>query len=89
MDETSPDSDEETHQASCLEQGAEGVVLDHQYDIVLDKYLDDLVFLNPDRVKEAFNDMNSYNAGGPDGLKSIVFQNMPYNTGCSVLKRYF
>ena len=38
--------------------------------------LNDLNFLDPHRVKEAFNDMNAYNAGGPDGMKSIVFQNL-------------
>ena len=55
-----PVSDEETHQATCPEQVANSEVSNHQYVIVLDKYLDELVFLNPDRVKEAFNDMNSY-----------------------------
>ena len=67
LDDTSLSDDEETHQATCPEQVAHDEVSNHQYVIVLDKYLDELVFLNPDRVKEAFNDMNSYNAGGPDG----------------------
>ena len=61
VDETSPDTDAESLQATCHEQVAEGEVLYHQYNIVLDKYLDDLTFLNPDRAREAFNDMNSYN----------------------------
>ena len=60
VDDASPDDDEETHQATCPEQVAHDEVSNHQYVIVLDKYLDELVFLNPDRVKEAFNDMNSY-----------------------------
>ena len=54
-------------------------ILHYQYKTVLDKNLDDLSFLNPNKVKEAFNNMNSYNAGGPDKMKSIVFQNIPHN----------
>ena len=76
MDETCPDTDTESLKATCPEQVAVGEVLKHQYNIVLDKYLDDLSFLTPQRVKEAFDDMNSYNSGGPDGMKSIVFQNL-------------
>ena len=56
-DETSPSADEETHQATCPEQVAHGEVSNHQCVIVLDKYLDELVFLNPDRVNETFNDI--------------------------------
>ena len=36
-------------------------------------------FLETPRIKEAFNDMKALNAGGPDGMKSIVFQNLPNN----------
>ena len=45
-------------------------------------------FLDPERVKEAFKDMNSYNAGGPDGMKSIVFQNLPQNFLTRISKIY-
>ena len=44
--------------------------------------------MNPDRVKEAFHDMNSYNSGGPDGMKSIVFQNLPHNVLTRISKLY-
>ena len=88
VDETSPETDVESLQATCHEQVAVGEVLNHQYNIVLDKYLDDLSFLSPQRVKEAFQDMNSYNAGGPDGMKSIVFQNLPHNTLTRISKLY-
>ena len=54
-------------------------ILHYQYNTVLDKNLDDLSFLNPNKVKEAFDNMNSYNAGGPDKMKSIIFQNVPQN----------
>ena len=40
--------------------------LKHQYNLVLDKNLKNLDFLDPNRIKEAFNDMRSLNAGGPD-----------------------
>ena len=52
-------------------------------EIVNDKDLKDLTFLDPNRVKETFNDMRAHNSGGPDIMKSVVFQNLPYN----VLKR--
>ena len=55
---------------------------------VKDKDLKDLNFLDPKRVKEAFKDMNSYNAGGPDGMKSIVFQNLPDNMLNRISKIY-
>ena len=35
-----------------------------------------------------FKDMNSYNAGGPDGMKSIVFQNLPDNMLNRISKIY-
>ena len=79
MDESSPVRDEVTHQTTCPEQVAQGEVQNHQYDTVLDRYLDDLSFLSPDWVKEAFKNMNPYNAGGPDKMKSIIFQNVPHN----------
>ena len=82
------ESDVESQQATCPEQAAKKKVANHQYNIVLDKYLDDLSFLSPDRVKEAFDDMNSYNSGGPDGMKSIVFQNLPYNILTRISKLY-
>ncbi len=88
MDEPSPEHDAESLQATCPEQVAEGEVSNHQYNIVLDKYLEDLSFLHPLRVKEAFDNMNSYNAGGPDGLKSIVFQNLPHNMLIRISKLY-
>ena len=69
-------------------QVTEGEVLNHQYNIVLDKYLNDLNFLEPKRVKEAFNDMRAHNSGGPDGLKSIVFQNLPHNMLTRISKIY-
>ena len=55
----------------------------------------DLHFLDPHRVREAFKDMNAWNSGGPDKLKSVVFQNLPFNMlerisniykGCVALK---
>ena len=39
-------------------------------------------------MKEAFNDMNAYNAGGPDGMKSIVFQNLSDNMLNRISKIY-
>ena len=86
--ESSPELDAKSLQDTCPEQVAEGEVLKHQYNIVLDKYLEDLSFLHPNRVKEAFDNMNSYNAGGPDGLKSIVFQNLPHNMLIRISKLY-
>ena len=65
--------------ATLPEQMIKRDVSEHQNKTVNDKSLNDLNFLDPCRVKEAFKDMNSYNAGGPDGMKSIVFQNLPYN----------
>ena len=47
--------------------------------VTTDDMLDDLSFLNPWKVNEAFQDMKSLNSGGPDQMKSIVFQNLPYN----------
>ena len=88
VDDTSPESDVESLQATCPEQVTDGEVPNHQYNIVLDKYLDDLIFLSPHRVKEAFNHMNSYNSGGPDGMKSIVFQNLPHNILTRISKLY-
>ena len=32
--------------------------------------------------------MNSYNAGGPDRMKSIVFQNLPHSTLIRISKIY-
>ena len=72
--------------AANLDKDAD--ILHFQYNTVLDKNLDDLSFLNPNKVKEAFNSMNSYNAGGPDRMKSIVFQNMPYNILIRISKIY-
>ena len=88
MDESSPELDEGSLQSTCPEQVADGEDLYHQYDIVLDKYLNDLNFLDPARVKEAFNDMRAHNSGGPDGMKSIVFQNLPYNMLTRISKIY-
>ena len=56
-DEHSPARDVVTHQTTCPEQVAQGEVQNHQYDTVLDKYLDDVSFLSPDWVKEAFKNM--------------------------------
>ena len=39
-------------------------------------------------MKEAFNHMNSYNSGGPDGMKSIVFQNLSHNILTRISKLY-
>ena len=47
--------------------------------VVSNKDLNDLDFLDTPRVKEAFNSMNSYNAGGPDGMKAIALQSLPNN----------
>ena len=63
---------------TCLRQEAEDVSR-HHYKLILDKNLTNLSYLDPNRVKEAFNDMRSLNAGGPDGMKAMVFQNLPYN----------
>ena len=41
--------------------------------------MNELKFLDPHEVMRAFNDMKALNAGGPDGLKAIVFQNLPIN----------
>ena len=60
----------------------------HQYNLVLDRNLNDLSFLDPNRIKEAFNDMKSFNEGGPDGMKSIVFQNLPENFLARISKIY-
>ena len=60
----------------------------HQYILVKDENLNNLNYLDPDRIKEAFNDMRSLNAGGPDGMKSIVFQNLPYNFLIRISKIY-
>ena len=65
MEESSPELDGESLLTTCPEQVTEGEVSTHQYNIVLDKYLDDLNFLDPKRVKEAFNDMRAHNSGGP------------------------
>ena len=46
---------------------------------ISNKDLNDLNFLDTPRVKEAFKDMKALNSGGPDGKKSIVFQNLPNN----------
>ena len=56
--------------------------------IVNDKDLKDLSFLDPNRVKEAFNDMREHNSGGPDTMKSVVFQNLPYNVLTRISKLY-
>ena len=72
---------------TCLRQETEDVSR-HHYKLVLDKNLTNLSFLDPNRVKEAFNDMRSLNAGGPDGMKSIVFQNLPYNFLIRISKIY-
>ena len=88
MDESSPARDEVTHQTTCPEQVEQGEVRNHQYNTVLDKYLDDLSFLSPDWVKEAFNNMYPYNAGGPDKMKSIIFQNIPMNILIRISKLY-
>ena len=56
--------------------------------IVNDKDLNDLNFLDPIRVKEAFNDMKAHNAGGPDTMKSVVFQNLPDNILARISKIY-
>merc|ERR1712020_728371 len=56
--------------------------------IVNDKDLNDLNFLDPNRVKEAFNDMRAHNAGGPDTMKSVVFQNLPDNILARISKIY-
>ena len=61
----------------CIRDRVKGEASKHRNKIVLDKNLNDLSFLDPVRVKEAFKDMNSYNSGGPDGMKSIVFQSLP------------
>ena len=53
-----------------------------------DKDLNDLNFLEPNRVKEAFNDMKAHNAGGPDTLKSVVFQNLPDKVLTRISKIY-
>ena len=42
VEESSPELDEESLQATCPEQIADGEVLNHQYNIVLDKYLEEL-----------------------------------------------
>ena len=60
----------------------------HQYNLVLDRNLNDLSFLDPNRIKEAFKDMKSFNEGGPDGMKSIVFQNLPENFLARISKIY-
>ena len=53
-----------------------------------DRDLNDLNFLDPHRVKEAFNDMNAKNSGGPDTMKAIVHQNLPYNMLTRISKIY-
>ena len=88
LEESSPERDEVSLQATCPEQVTKGEVLNHQYNIVLDKYLNDLNFLDPKWVKEAFNDMRAHNSGGTDGLKSIVFQNLPHNMLTRISKIY-
>jgi hypothetical protein len=50
--------------------------------------LDALSFLSPDWVKEAFKNMNPNNAGGPDKMKSIIFQNVPQNILIRISKLY-
>ena len=50
--------DEESLHPIYPEQVIGGDTLNDRYNIFLDKYLDDLSFLDPLRVKEAFNDMN-------------------------------
>ena len=57
-------------------------------EIVHNKDLNDLNFLDPNRVKEAFNDMRAHNAGGPDTMKSVVFQNLPNNILARISKIY-
>ena len=47
-------------------------------DLISNNFLD-LHFLDPLRVREAFKDMNAWNSGGPDKLKSVVFQNLPFS----------
>ena len=48
-----------------------------QYILVKYENLNNLNYLDNDRIKEAFDDMRSFNAGGPDGMKAIVYQNLP------------
>ena len=38
-----------------------------------------LHFLDPLRLWEAFKAMNAWNSGGPDKLKFVVFQNLPFS----------
>ena len=45
-------------------------------DLISNNYLN-LHFLDSLRVREAFKDMKAWNSGGPDKLKSVVFQNLP------------
>ena len=60
----------------------------HQYILVKDENLNNLNYLDPDRIKEAFNDMRALNAGGPDGMKAIVYQNLPWNMLTRISKIY-
>ena len=56
--------------------------------IVNDNCLNDLNFLDPNRVKEAFNDMKAHNSGGPDTMKSVVFQDLSDNILTRISKIY-
>ena len=44
---------------------------------VSNKELADISFITPIKAKEAFQDMEPLNASGPDGLKAVVFQQLP------------
>ena len=60
----------------------------HQYILFKDENLNNFNYLDPHRIKEAFNDMRSLNAGGPDGMKAIVYQNLLLNMLTRISKIY-
>ena len=86
--DANPELDNDALQAPCPEQAAEGVASRHQQHFVLDKHLNGMNFLDPQKVKEAFKNMKSFNSGGPSGLKAVVFQKLPQNLLIRISKIY-
>ena len=75
-------------QSTCQEQLEARNGSETHNKVVNDNCLNDLNFLDPNRVREAFNDMKAHNSGGPDTMKSVVFQNLPYNVLTRISKIY-
>jgi hypothetical protein len=55
---------------------------------IFNKDLLSINYINPEKVKEAFQDMEPLNASGPDGLKAIVFQQLLHNILVRLCKVY-